>query len=261
MALFDVVGARRVVAAELGATTERVVLLNESDWARPTRCTEWTIADLVSHMGLAALQQAEAFRRAITGDLEPPAFPGAPRMSRDALTEQLQRGAAELDDALGGVPPESLDVMVPLPFGVVPATVAIQIPVFESSIHGNDLAAAMGEDEPLASAVAAAFIEFAPGLLPMLAAGVWKEAVGDLPSPGLAYQLVGASGGIDIANHGVGWEIGAAIDDLPTCAISSDDATLALFLMGRVASSDPRLKISGTAPGAAENFKSWFPGP
>jgi hypothetical protein len=151
--------------------------------------------------------------------------------------------------------------MAPLPFGVLPAMVAIQIPVFEYAFHGNDLAAALGDDEPLTSPVAGALIEFMPGLLPMLAAGVWQTAADDLPSSGLAYRLVGASSGFDIANRGDGWEVGAVSDELPTCVISGDDSTLALFLMGRTTSSDPGLRISGTAPDAAATFKRWFPGP
>jgi hypothetical protein len=212
-------------------------------------------------MGVAALAQAEAFRRAMVGNLEPPALGGASKLSGGDLIAQLHRGAEELDDALAALSPEALAGMVPLPFGVVPAMVAIQIPVFEYSFHGNDLAAALGEDEPLASGVAGALIEFMPGLLPMLAAGVWQTAADDLPSAGLAYRLVGASSGFDVANRGGGWEIGAAVDGLPTCVISGDDSPVALFLMGRTTSSDPGLKISGTAPDEAATFKRWFPGP
>ena len=261
MALFDVAGARQVVTGELAAASKRLARLDESDWARPTRCPEWTIGDLVSHMGLAALAQAEAFRRALVDNLEPPAFPGAPQLSRDELMAQLELGAAELDDALAALSPDALAGLVPLPFGVVPAMVAIQIPVFEYAFHGNDLAAALGEAEPLASSVAGALIEFMPGLLPMLAAGVWQTAADDLPAPGLAYRLFGASSGFDVFNRGDGWEVGAFPDELPTCVISGDDSPVALFLMGRTASSDPELKISGTAPEAAATFKRWFPGP
>ena len=212
-------------------------------------------------MGLAALQQAEAFRRAVAGNLEPPAYPGAPQLSSPELITQLRRGAADLDDALAALSPDVLAGMVPLPFGVVPGVVALQIPVFEYAFHGNDLAAALGDTEPLASAVAAAFIEFAPGLLPMLAASVWTTASQDLPPGGLAYRIVGASGAIDVVNRGDGWEIGAADDDVPTCVILGDDSTIALFVMGRTRSSDPALKVSGPAPDSASSFKRWFPGP
>src|SRR2546429_209179 len=79
--MFDLETARTITRRELSELIALAAGLDEASWAKPTRCAGWSIRDLCSHAGLAATQQAEAFRRANKGVLEQPEYPGAPQLS------------------------------------------------------------------------------------------------------------------------------------------------------------------------------------
>ena len=164
------------------------------------------------------------------------------------IVNQLREGARALDAALAALPADVLGGATPMPFGVVPTVVAIQIPVHEYAVHGHDLRSAVNDPSPFPDDVAGALLEFFPGLAAMLAARA---------QPGTrthAYRLTGASTSFTLAPDGA--------HDPPTCEIAGPDAAVALFAMGRVTTDDPRLTIDGPdAVVAAAEFKRWYPGP
>jgi hypothetical protein len=63
--VFDPSTARRITARELASMLNVAGTLESADWGRPTRCGAWTVRQVCSHAGLAATQQAEAFRRTL----------------------------------------------------------------------------------------------------------------------------------------------------------------------------------------------------
>ena len=227
---------------------------DEDDWGRPTRLEGWTVADLCGHAGLTALRQAEAYRRAAVGTLESPEFPGVPALSSTEILEQFADGSAVLGDALAGLTSEVLDGLTPMPFGVVPTMVALQVSVFEFAFHANDLRDAIGDAGPFPTDVASVYVRLLPGLAPTLAGQA---------EPGRAehaYRLVAPSGSVTLVAGDDGWAVVEDTDEL-LCVVEGSDDVIALFTFGRISADDPRLSMSGSAASKAVEFKRWFPGP
>jgi uncharacterized protein (TIGR03083 family) len=252
--MFDVATARALTRRELEGMTRSVSRLGEADWQRPSRCVGWSVADVCSHAALAAFQMAEAFRRAAKGLLRPPERPGAPQLATSEIVGLLIGGARALDGALATLPAQAVDGMTPMPFGVAPTRMAIQLPVYEYAFHADDVREAIGAGGTFPADIAAAFIQFLPRLAPLLAGGA------EPGQPEHAYRLAATSGTITLAHSGDDW---AAVNDTnaPLCTISGPDSAIALFAMGRARPDDPRLAVSGPVPTAAAGFKRWFPGP
>jgi uncharacterized protein (TIGR03083 family) len=252
--VFDPSTARRITARELASMLSVAGSLESADWARPTRCGAWTVRQVCSHAGLTAIQQAEAFRRALEGVLEPPDHPGAPELSEDDVLALLHDGAVALDEAMADLDDVALAGMAPLPFGVVPTVVAMQVAVYEYAFHADDLRAATARTESFPADIASAFVGFFPGLAGMLAARA------EPGSPTHAYRLVAPAGTIDLAFVDNAWAPDRVELSAPLCEISGDDDVIALFTMGRISADDERLQVHGPRSAAAE-FKRWFPGP
>ena len=253
--MYDLPAVRTLAARELTSLTDTAAGLAPAEWELPTRCGDWLVRDVCSHAGLAAHQQAEAFRRATQGNLEPPAYPGAPQMTTPEIVDLLRTGVTALDDALAGLDPPTLEGVTPMPFGVVPTVVATQIPVYEYAFHGDDVRAAVGAIKEFPADIAAGFIGFLPGLVGMFAAAA---AAG---TPTHVYRLVAPSGTLTLAFGADGW---ASVDDAPAdslCVVSGSDEAIALFAMGRASIDDDRLSVTGAGASAAGEFKRWFPGP
>src|SRR3954464_8901727 len=108
-------------------TGELVDATTEADLAKPTPCTEWTVRDLINH---------------ITGGATMFAVSAEQGSVPDELLGQLLGGDNLGDDYRGAFKPASsravtafeipgvLDTMVKLPFGEMPAGVALNIAVF-----------------------------------------------------------------------------------------------------------------------------------
>jgi len=253
--MFDLAAARTVTARELNELIDIAAGLDLGGWSTQTRCEGWTVRELCAHAGAAARQQAEGFRRARAGRLEPPEGPGAPDLTSDEVLDLLRSGAAELDAALGDIDDTTMAGMTPLPFGVLPTMIAIHLPVFEYAFHRDDLASAVGARRGLADDVAATMIEFFPGLAPALAG---RAASG---SAAHAYRLTAPAGAMTLAPSGSTWAVIDGEPELPLCSISGSNEAVALFAMGRIGADDPRLDITGPAASAANEFKRWIPGP
>jgi uncharacterized protein (TIGR03083 family) len=245
--MLDLATARQVTVRELGAMVGLAEGLATEDWERPTRCAGWTVRDVCAHAALAAGQQAEAFRRAAKGVLEPPDFPGVPRLAPAEVVDLLHAGRQGLDEALGALPADVVEGMTPMPFGVVPTVIAIQIPVYEFAFHVDDARTALGQASALPADVAAAFVGFFPGLAGRLASRA------DPGESTHAYRFVAPAGTVTVAPG----------DDtaLPVCTITGPNDAIALFCMGRIGIDDARLAVDEAERTVAGAFKRWFPGP
>lgn len=258
--MFDLSTATQATERDLAAIVERLDGLADADWNAPVRCQGWQVTDLAAHLAGAACGQADGLRRAAGGTtglarLAPPA-------ERDprSLVAALKDGQDRLLSALRALPPAALDGAVPLPFGLVPAAVALQIVPLEYGFHRNDLAWALGDAEALSEDMAATLVGIIPGLLPMLAAGSPVHHPGARPAGPVSFRLVTPGARFLASYDGEAWSVTADDDRTAvTCEISGDDAPVALFVMGRIDASDPSLAVSD--PGAARAFKQYFPGP
>jgi uncharacterized protein (TIGR03083 family) len=258
--MFDLAAATAAVERDFGAIIDRLDSLADADWDRPVRCTGWQVKDLAVHVAGASRGQAEGLRRAAAGVtglavLDPPAERGP----RDLLAA-LKGGRDGLLSALRALPEPALQGAVPLPFGLLPAPVALQIVPLEYGFHRNDLDWALGDLAPLSEDVSATLLGILPGLLPMLAAGSPVSGGGATPGTPVAYRLIAPSARVLASYAQGGWSI--APDDGHTavaCEISGGDSPMALFVMGRIDAGHPGVTTSDR--GTAMAFKRYFPGP
>jgi uncharacterized protein (TIGR03083 family) len=255
--MFDIATAQSLLPRELDAIIDRSTHLAEDQWAVPISLLPgWTVAALLDHVGRAANQQSEAFENMFAGSAEIPAYPNAePRPPSDVIA-QLKAGRDRFVNALQRLDEGHLATMTPLPFGLVPTAVAVQIAVLEYAYHRWDLEHALGNTSfQLPTDVAPHGFEFLGGLLPMLA------AAGAQPDWPLAFQLQTASGSLVLDAGPDGWQVTPAPTTDTVCVIEGDVADVVLFGMGRVDSHHPKLHIGGCAAAEATAFKKYFPGP
>jgi uncharacterized protein (TIGR03083 family) len=256
--MFDLESTRRAVQRDGAALTELLEATPSGGWDKPMNCAGWTVRDLGRHLVAASRGQADGLRR--TGpepdrlatldlpDLDDP----------DAIVQAFDTGLSSLQSALEALTPEQLGGLTPLPFGVLPTGVALQIVGLEYGFHRYDLATALGEPEHLGDDMSSTLLEISPGLLPMLAGGTPVGPPGEKPAEPTAYHLATPGPGVS-AVYDEEWAIAPGDPAPGACRISGDAEALALFVMGRIDASDSRLMT--TSPGAAALFKSYFPGP
>jgi uncharacterized protein (TIGR03086 family) len=118
--------------AEAGRLVEA---LRDDQWDAPTPCSGWNVRDVVRHVTAGNA----FFAHAIAGEQSPSEGPG--RVADDAAA--YARSVELLVTAASAA--EALDQLVSVPFGVVPAPVAVQMRVVEALVHGWDLARATGQ--------------------------------------------------------------------------------------------------------------------
>jgi uncharacterized protein (TIGR03083 family) len=255
--MFDIATAQSLLPRELDAIIDRSSRLTESQWARPIPWLPgWTVAELLDHVGRAANQQSEAFENLFAGRAETPAYPNAEPGTPPEIIEQLRTGRDRFVSAVERLDEGHLATMTPLPFGLVPTAVAVQIAVLEYAYHRWDLEHALGNTSfQLPADIAPHGFEFLGGLLPMLA------ATGAPPNGQFAFHLQASSGSLVLEAGPSGWQVASTPTTDTVCVIDSDAAHLALFGMGRVDAHDPVLHITGPAAAEAPAFKQYFPGP
>jgi hypothetical protein len=123
----------------------------------------------------------------------------------------------------------------------------------EVGVHGNDLAAALGDDAGLPADVVratTAYLSFAVPLHPMAATGT--------PARPVAWRLTGPTVDLRIWWDGGRWAATDEPGDLPAdCTITGDDDALVLFVLGRV----PSTALTATDAGLAADLGRYVPGP
>jgi uncharacterized protein (TIGR03083 family) len=258
--MFDQTTAAQAAGRDLGAIIDRLDALPDAGWALPVRCEGWQVSDLAAHLVAASRVQAEGLRRAADGVTEPARLdPPADRDPR-SLIAALKDGRDGLLSALGELPQRVLAGAVPLPPGLVPAAVALQIFPMEYGFHRNDLDWALGDQTDLGPDISATLFGLLPRLLPTLASRNPAQSPDDTPAGPVSFRLATPAAGFLVSHDGTGWSVAA--DDghaTVTCEISGGESPVALFVMGRIDAGHPSLTVTG--PGAARAFKRYFPGP
>jgi len=135
----DTVGLMKQVIA----STDKIVKGTEpSQLGLPSPCTEWTVRDVINHITGGSTMFAVC--------VEEGSVP-------DDLLGKLMAGDNLGDDYVGAwesassramtafEEPGALDKMVKLPFGEMPAGVAVNIAVFDVLTHAADIASATGQ--------------------------------------------------------------------------------------------------------------------
>ncbi len=258
--MFDQATAAHAAERDLGAIIDQLDGLAAAGWDLLVRCQGWRVTDLAAHLVAAARGQAEGLRRAAAGGTEP--APLALPADRDprSLTAALKDGRDRLLSALGELPPSALAGGVPIPAGLLPAAVALQIVPLEYGFHRNDLEWALGNPADLGPDIAATLLAMLPGMLPMLAAGSPVHRPGTVPAGPVSFRLAAPAARFLASHDGSAWSVAADDGRAPvTCEISGGDSPVALFVMGRIDAGHPSLTV--TDPGAARAFKRYFPGP
>ena len=108
----------------------------------PTPCTEWTIRDLINHItGGSTMFAVSAEQGSVPDDLM------AQLMGGDNLGDNYKRawGAASTRAMAVFAQPGVLERIVTLPFGEMPAGIALNIAIFDVATHATDLAQATGQ--------------------------------------------------------------------------------------------------------------------
>ena len=110
--------------------------------ANPTLCTEWTVKDLINHMVTGATMFAISAEQgsipdAVLGQL----------MSSDNVGDDPQGAwdTAATRALTAFEAPGAMEKIVKLPFGEMPAGIALNIAIFDVATHSVDLAWATGQ--------------------------------------------------------------------------------------------------------------------
>lgn len=258
--MFDQSTAAQAAERDLAAIIDLLDGLADAGWGLPVRCGGWQVTDLAAHLVGACRGQAEGLRRAAAGDTEPARVALPADRDPGSLTAALKDGRDGLLSALAELPPRALEGGVPIPAGLLPAAVALQIVPLEYGFHRNDLEWALGNPADLGQDISATLLGMVPGMLPMLAAGSPVHSPGAVPAGPVSFRLATPAARFLASHDGSAWSVAA--DDghaAVTCEISGGDSPVALFVMGRIDAGHPGLTV--TDPGAARAFKRYFPGP
>lgn len=109
-------------------------------WDNPTPCAKWTVRDLAGHLVGGGTMFAASFR----GDtVEVDADDETPDLLGDDPAAALAGMIADFEASAGS--PGAMERDVVLPFGTLPAQVALDLVKFDLLIHAWDLARATGQ--------------------------------------------------------------------------------------------------------------------
>ncbi|MEO6882175.1 MAG: TIGR03086 family metal-binding protein [Mycobacteriaceae bacterium] len=126
--------------ADAAAATGQVIDAIAVDrWELPTPCSDWTVRDLVQHVVAGNQRFADALGGATATAT---AAVGSSPAESDLVTAYRQSTAVLLEAFRR---PGALEQMVTVPFGTVPAPVALHLRVIELLVHGWDIARATGQ--------------------------------------------------------------------------------------------------------------------
>lgn len=145
-----------VLLQRVVAETDRLVAnINAEDLSASTPCTEWSVRDVLNHLAGGATMFAMSAESGSVPDEMLGQLMGGDNLGDDyaaAWGTASKRALAAFDQ------PGVMEKMVKLPFGEMPAGVALSIAVFDVCTHATDLAVATGQkiddDELLEAALA-----------------------------------------------------------------------------------------------------------
>jgi uncharacterized protein (TIGR03086 family) len=122
-------------------TTRLVNGVSASQLGTPTPCADWTVRDLINHITGGATMFALSAEHGVVPDEVLGKLMTGDNLGSDPKGAWATAAAQAMSAfALPGV----LDRVVKLPFGEMPARVALNIAIFDVATHAADLAAATG---------------------------------------------------------------------------------------------------------------------
>jgi uncharacterized protein (TIGR03086 family) len=176
------------------AETKRVVdNIEPSQLDNPTPCTAWTVRDVLNHVtggaemfGLCVRDgdvSDEKLGQLLTGDNLGTDFKASFNHAADDAEESF---------ALPG----AMDRIVKLPFGEMPAGMALNIAIFDVTTHAWDLARATGQSTDFDPEVVTTAYQIAQGMLTddMRATGLFGPSVSVSDDAPMADRLAGLAG-------------------------------------------------------------------
>jgi uncharacterized protein (TIGR03086 family) len=116
--------------------------ISTAELDRPTPCTEWTVKDIINHItGGATMFAISAEQGSVPDDVM------GQLMGGDNLGDDYKGAFATATTRAMAVfsQPGVLERTVKLPFGEMPAGVALNIAIFDVATHAVDLASATGQ--------------------------------------------------------------------------------------------------------------------
>ena len=124
-------------------TTDGVLVnITPAQMSNQTLCTEWTVRDLLNHMVGGATMFAISAEQGAVPDEEIGRLMGGDCLGDDpksAWDTAAKRAMAAFEA------PGAMEKIVKLPFGEMPAGVALNIAIFDVATHAVDLARATGQ--------------------------------------------------------------------------------------------------------------------
>jgi len=108
----------------------------------PTPCTEWTVRDLLNHITGGSTMFAVCIEEGAVPDELLGQLMGGDNLGDDYKAAFRAAANRALD---AGSKPGALEKMVKLPFGEMPAGVALNFAIFDVTTHAADLARATGQ--------------------------------------------------------------------------------------------------------------------
>lgn len=125
------------------AEADRIVQGTSDDQlGNATPCTDWSVRDLINHITGGATMFARCVEEGSIPDDELGALLGGDNLGSDfkgAWRAASTRAVAAFES------PGALEKMVTLPFGEMPAGIALNIAVFDVTTHACDLASVTGQ--------------------------------------------------------------------------------------------------------------------
>jgi uncharacterized protein (TIGR03086 family) len=123
-------------------TTDLIDHTASAQLGNPTLCTEWTVKDLINHMVTGATMFAISVEEGSVPDDVLGRLMSSDNVGDDPQGAFRTASKRALDAfALPG----AMDKFVKLPFGEMPATIALNIANFDVATHAVDLARATGQ--------------------------------------------------------------------------------------------------------------------
>jgi uncharacterized protein (TIGR03086 family) len=123
-------------------TTDMISNTSSAQLSNPTLCTEWTVKDLINHMVSGATMFAISAEKGSVPDEELGKLMSSDNVGDDpkgAWDKASKRALTAFDK------PGVMEKVVKLPFGEMPAGVALNIAIFDVATHSVDLARATGQ--------------------------------------------------------------------------------------------------------------------
>ena len=245
--------ARVAIRREMRGVLTCLTSLEDSTWSAPTRCDGWTVTDLVAHLVWGQRLESAGLRGAAEGhetaDVPAPVEGADP----EVLFEQLRAAHAELDASLEALDETGLERLAPMPYGLAPVALLLQIIAMEVGVHASDLREAVGGDGVLEDDVVGATATVLAGFLPSLAGN------GSPPEGPVRFRLRGEDVDVTLAYDGTTWSTEAGGGAEADVTFRGRDSDLVLFALGRGSIDERRLEVDGDLS-RAERFREHVPG-